>query len=32
MCRVLNMSEFSIFVNLYDRVLNMRWDAVMERL
>ena len=32
MCRVLNMSEFWIFVNFlkYDRVLNMSRDAIME--
>ena len=32
MCRVLNMSEFWIFTNFrkYYRVLNMRWDAIME--
>ena len=33
MCRVLNMSEFWIFVNFrkYDRILNMRGDAITER-
>ena len=32
MCRILNISEFWIFVNYrkYDRVLNMRQDAVVE--
>ena len=32
MCRVLNMSEFLIFVDFcyYDRVLNMRRDLIME--
>ena len=32
MCRVLNMLEFLIFVNFckYDRVQNMRRDAIME--
>ena len=32
MCQVLDMSEFLIFVNFrkYDRVLNMRRDAIME--
>ena len=32
MCRVLDMSELLIFVNFrkYHRVLNMRWDAIME--
>ena len=32
MCRVLNISEFQIFVNFrkYDRVLNMRQDPIME--
>ena len=32
MCRVLNMSEFWIFVNFrkYNRILNMRWDAIMR--
>ena len=34
MCWVLNMSEFLIFVNFskYDRVLDMRWDAIMDKL
>ena len=33
MCQVLDMSEFLIFVNFrkYDRVLNMRRDAIMEK-
>ena len=33
MCRVLNMSVFRIFVNFrkYDMVLNMCWDAIMEK-
>ena len=32
MCWVLNVPELCIFVNFckYDRVLNMRWDAVIE--
>ena len=32
MCRVLNMSEFIIFVNfrIYGRVLNMCRDAIIE--
>ena len=32
MCRVLNISDFCIFVNFrkYDRVLNMRRDAIIE--
>ena len=32
MCQVLDLSEFLIFVNFrkYDRVLNMRRDAIME--
>ena len=32
MCRVLNMSEFWIFVifRKYDRILNMCQDAIME--
>ena len=32
MCRVLNMSEFWIFINFrkYDRALNMRQNAIME--
>ena len=32
MCRVLNMSDFWIFVNFrkYDKVLIMRRDAIME--
>ena len=32
MCQILNMSEFSIFVDFckYGRVLNMRQDAIME--
>ena len=34
MCWVLNMSEFLIFSNFckYDRVLDMRRDAIMEEL
>ena len=32
MCQVLDLSEFLIFVNFrkYDRVLNMRRDAIKE--
>ena len=32
MCRVLNMSEFCIFLNFreYGRVLNMPQEAIME--
>ena len=32
MCQVLDLSEFLIFVNFrkYDRVLNMRRDAIIE--
>ena len=32
MCRVLNISEFRLFVNFrkYDRVLNMRRDTIKE--
>ena len=32
MCRVLNISEFWVFLNFrkYDRVLNMHQDAIME--
>ena len=32
MCQVLDMSEFLIFVKFrkYDRVLNIRRDAIME--
>ena len=32
MCRVLNISEFRLFVNCrkYDRVLNMRRDTIKE--
>ena len=34
MCRVLNMSEFLLFMNFrrYDRVLDMRQDTIMEEL
>ena len=34
MCRVLNMSEFLLFMNFrrYDKVLDMRQDTIMEEL